>query len=97
MWFSTNFKLATEAGRARCVTAKGNIASTDIESEGQTYTEWQFARPGGASSPYADTFKPVEPETVNAPIALPQPLFFGSKQSCTACTASSSSTAAPLP
>lgn len=93
MWFSTNFRLATEAGLARPVTAKGNMGSTDLE-EGQTYTEWRFARAGGASSPYADAPKPAELETENSIITIPRPLFFGRRQSCTECTASSSSTAA---
>ncbi|KAG9049777.1 hypothetical protein FS837_009193 [Tulasnella sp. UAMH 9824] len=78
MWFSTNFKLATEAGLARPVTAKGNMASTDLE-EGQTYTEWRFARAGGASSPYADAPKPAELEPENSIVTIPRPLFFGGK------------------
>ncbi|KAG9006034.1 H(+)-transporting V1 sector ATPase subunit F [Tulasnella sp. 427] len=93
MWFSTNFKLTVEASRARHVTAKGDMASTDLE-EGQTYTEWRFAKPGGASDPYIDAFKPAapSPDTTNLPI--PQPLFFSSRLACESCRSSSSSSTA---
>ncbi|KIO23301.1 hypothetical protein M407DRAFT_110821 [Tulasnella calospora MUT 4182] len=95
MWFSTNFKLATDAGRAQPVTAKGNMTSTDLE-EGQTYTEWRFARAGGISSPYADTLRPAELEAENPTIAIPQPLFFGTKQSHGYATSSSSTAVSPV-
>lgn len=83
MWFSSNFKIARDAGFAQPVTARGNI-STDVEAAaggGNSYAEWKFAPANGAI--YSKL------GTGHETITLPEPLFFGDQGACSACSGSS--------